>query len=129
MLPPERLDIYVGVADAILKKLYDEATIYVHTSLYEGFCLPAAQALAGSLPILYQSGSALDDMLLGDPMSLALPKGASVQDWTAAFHKLHALRQDPERITLRLKMTAARPSWKDSATSLKNLYNTLLIES
>ncbi|MGC8795103.1 MAG: glycosyltransferase family 4 protein, partial [Bryobacteraceae bacterium] len=68
---------YLGyVPEADLPALTAGATAFVYPSLYEGFGLPLAQAMAAGVPVLTSAVSSLpeiagDAALLADPMSVA----------------------------------------------------------
>ncbi len=71
-----------GISDIELANLYRESEVAAIPSLYEGFSLPAIQALASGLPVAATTGGALPEVLgengqcallvePGDPMALA----------------------------------------------------------
>jgi glycosyltransferase involved in cell wall biosynthesis len=72
----ERLDLgsavefASGVSDERLVELYAEAQVAVVPSLYEGFSLPAAEAMASGVPLVATTGGALP-VPPGDPGALA----------------------------------------------------------
>ena len=50
--PTINIQSYTGVSEENLKKFYREATIYVNTSLVEGFCLPILEAQTFGVPVI-----------------------------------------------------------------------------
>ena len=71
-----------GVTDERIVELYAEAEVAVVPSLYEGFSLPAAEAMACGVPVLATTGGALPEVVgpdgesagtvePGDPSALA----------------------------------------------------------
>ena len=71
-----------GVTDERIVELYAEAELAVVPSLYEGFSLPAAEAMACGVPVLATTGGALPEVVgpdgesartvePGDPSALA----------------------------------------------------------
>ncbi|TSC79563.1 MAG: AprM [Candidatus Peregrinibacteria bacterium Gr01-1014_25] len=74
-LPP-RAVLLQGVPDADLPALYSAATACVTASLYEGFCLPVAEALACGCPVLATRRAAIPE-LARDGVILLEPDAAS----------------------------------------------------
>lgn len=62
-----------GISTAELVKLYSEATLVVCPSLYEGFGLPAGEAMACGAPVISSDGGALPEVV-GDA-GIIIPKG------------------------------------------------------
>ena len=80
-----------GVSDERMVELYAEATVAVVPSLYEGFSLPAVEAMACGVPLVTTTGGALpevvgEDGVTGllvppaDPGALALAIGRILDD-------------------------------------------------
>jgi glycosyltransferase involved in cell wall biosynthesis len=123
-----RLQLPVDASHAELARLYEQTDVYVHTSRYEGFCLPAADALAKGCPVVYQRGTAIDEVA-GDEAGFPLAAAASLDDWAAAVKDAYALSQSPRCKQVCEVQLGTLPSWKDAALVLKNLYNDLTRES
>jgi len=70
---------------------YAEATICITPSLYEGFGLPAAEAMCCGAPVIGTDGGSLPEVV-GDS-GVVVPKG----DATALATAVEALLRDPER--------------------------------
>jgi glycosyltransferase involved in cell wall biosynthesis len=75
-----------GVSDDQLVELYSQASVVAVPSLYEGFSLPAVEAMACEAPVVASSGGALPEVVgpdgeaallvpPGDPSALALALG------------------------------------------------------
>ena len=100
------------VADGDLPALYSGAAAAVLPSLYEGFGLPALEAMACGTPLLAANASSLPEVT-GDAALLVDPRDAGA--WTAALDRvLH----DPElRADLRWRGTerAAQFTWARTA--------------
>ncbi|HSS11851.1 MAG TPA: glycosyltransferase family 4 protein [Acidimicrobiales bacterium] len=80
-----------GVSDERLVELYAEASVAVVPSLYEGFSLPAVEAMACGVPLVATTGGALPEVVgedgatgilvpPGDPGSLAGALGRVLDD-------------------------------------------------
>jgi glycosyltransferase involved in cell wall biosynthesis len=116
------LDVVVNPSHDALVRLYRSTDIYLQTSLFEGFCLPAAEAQAFGNPVVFTSGSAVDEIV--DPKGgKSLPPAADAREWLEAVQ--HTAESLPERRLAALAWANSRPHWLDAAKSLKNLYNSL----
>ena len=80
-----------GVSDDRLVELYAEAAVAVVPSLYEGFSLPAVEAMACGVPLVATTGGALPEVVgddgetgllvpPGDPEALAVAIGPVLDD-------------------------------------------------
>jgi glycosyltransferase involved in cell wall biosynthesis len=119
------LSIRESVPTVALQKLYLEHDVYVQTSQYEGFCLPAAEALVAGIPVVYQGGSGIDEVV-GSSVGIKMEHGASEGAWVEACKAANALRSRSEFRDLLNRQLHSLGSWKDSATALKNLYTSIL---
>lgn len=93
-----RLRFVSGLSDGELSALFASATIAVTPSLYEGFGLPAAEAMACGAPVVVTDGGALPEVV--GEAGVIVPAG----DATALADALAALLDDPAR---RERMSAA----------------------
>ncbi|MDA8300687.1 MAG: glycosyltransferase family 4 protein [Actinomycetota bacterium] len=84
-----------GVSDAELVELYSEASVAAVPSLYEGFSLPAVEAMACEVPVVCSSGGALPEVVgrdgeaallvpPADPGALAQALGRVLASYTDA---------------------------------------------
>jgi glycosyltransferase involved in cell wall biosynthesis len=81
-----------GIPEAELVRLHAESEIAVVPSLYEGFSLPAVQAMAMGLPVVATTGGALPEVLGSDgETALLVPPG----DAAALSRAMGRLLDDP----------------------------------
>jgi glycosyltransferase involved in cell wall biosynthesis len=111
------------VPDAELPLWYNSAEVFVYPSLYEGFGLPALEALACGVPVIAANTSALPEVV-GTAGLLVDPADA------AAFATaLRAVLRDPA-LAARLRAAgppqAARFSWETSARRTLAVYESAI---
>jgi glycosyltransferase involved in cell wall biosynthesis len=83
-----------GVSDERIVELYAEAELAVVPSLYEGFSLPAIEAMASGVPVVATTGGAIPEVVGTDGTTAALvPPG----DASALAHVIAELLDDPLR--------------------------------
>ena len=83
-----------GVSDERIVELYAEAELAVVPSLYEGFSLPAIEAMAAGVPVVATTGGAIPEVVGGDGTTAALvPPG----DGGALAVTILELLADPAR--------------------------------
>ncbi len=116
------LDIAVSPTPEALQKIYSCHDVYVQTSLLEGFCLPAAEAQAHGIPVVFTSGSGIDEVVCRDS-GKAVSAGATAVRWVSEILAVAAARSETAPSLER--WVASRPTWNDSAIALKTLYNSL----
>ncbi len=111
------------VADADLPALYSAAALFVYPSLYEGFGLPALEAMACGTPVIATNRSALPEVvgnagLLIDPYN--------VDELAAAINRL--LRDADLRAQLAAagRARAAQFTWPAMARQLVELYRQII---
>ena len=66
-LPPH-VHLLSGIPDADLPALYTAARAFVTPSLYEGYCLPVAEALACGCPVIASNRAAIPETAAGHAM-------------------------------------------------------------
>ena len=108
--PPRNVTWLGEVSDDELARLYRGARCLVYASLYEGFGLPVAEALACGCPVVTSAGSAMaevagDDAVYVDPRDVASIRHGVERAFAPA----------PRRIA----------SWADVAEATRNVYEEL----
>lgn len=98
-LPPHVLHI-PSIAEEDLSALYSAADCFVTASLYEGYCLPVAEALSSGCPVIASNRTAIPETAAGQAM-LIEPR---LEDWK------NAMENPPKR-----PVHFERPSWKEVA--------------
>jgi glycosyltransferase involved in cell wall biosynthesis len=116
-----------GIDDARLRHLYAEAEVAVVPSLYEGFSLPAVEAMACGVPLVATTGGALPEVAgPSEETCLLVPPG----DAGALAAALGRALGDPP---LRARLAAAgrarvleRFTWRATAEGTAALYDDIL---
>ena len=138
--PSARTIAELGLADAItfvsgvpeerIIELYSEAEVAVVPSLYEGFSLPAIEAMSCGVPLVATTGGALPEVVGADnETALLVPPGNS----EALAARIRTALDDAE---LRARIGAAgrqrvidRWTWRHTAEGTVEQYRALLAES
>lgn len=118
------LKIVSDISDMELKRLYRTCHVYVHPSRLEGFCLPIAEALVAGIPIVYQKGSAIEE-IVSDKVGFGLDPFHSAKDWALAVETVSEFSQLSDWDTRLRNHISTLPTWTTGAQRLKSLYNTL----
>ena len=118
-----------GVPDQRIIELYAEAELAVVPSLYEGFSLPAIEAMSCGTPLVATSGGALPEVVGRDgDTALVVPPG----DSEALGAKLRwALGRDDLRATVGARgrqRVVDQWSWRHTAEKTVDQYRILLAE-
>lgn len=116
-----------GISTEQLVDYYAEATVAVVPSLYEGFGLPAGEAMACGVPLVSTRAGALPEVV-GDA-GVLVPQG----DSTALFEVLRALLLDPARREQLGRAGRKRIEetfcWQIAAREMTDFYSGVLAES
>ncbi len=111
-----------GVSDGELVRLFAEASVAVVPSLYEGFSLPAVEAMAMGTPLVATTGGALPEVVgdagllvpSGDPGALAAAIGTVLADpHRAARMKVAGRERVLQRFTWRACAAATAEHYRD----------------
>jgi len=119
-----------GVPEERIIELYSEAEVAVVPSLYEGFSLPAIEAMSCGVPLVATTGGALPEVVGADnETALLVPPGNS----EALASRIRTALDDAE---LRARIGAAgrrrvieRWTWRHTAEGTVEQYRALLAET
>jgi glycosyltransferase involved in cell wall biosynthesis len=112
-----------GVSHGRMVELYAEATVAVVPSLYEGFSLPAVEAMACGVPLVTTTGGALPEVVGEDGITgMLVPPG----DAGALAQAVEIIMDDPE-LAARLSAAARdrvlqRFTWQTCAAATADSY-------
>ena len=107
------VEFVTGVPDERIVELYAEAELAVVPSLYEGFSLPAIEAMACGVPLVATTGGALPEVVGADgETALLVPRRRQPR---RSPRRSAAALDDPE---LRARVGAAGPRAGDRAVDL-----------
>jgi glycosyltransferase involved in cell wall biosynthesis len=118
-----------GVSDQRIVELYSEAELAVVPSLYEGFSLPAIEAMSCGVPVVATTGGALPEVVGADEdTAFLVPPG----DAEALAARIRTVLGDPAK---RAEVGAAgrqrvidQWSWRHTAERTVEQYRALLAE-
>ncbi|MEZ5143033.1 MAG: glycosyltransferase family 4 protein [Acidimicrobiales bacterium] len=119
-----------GVPEERIIELYSEAEVAVVPSLYEGFSLPAIEAMSCGVPLVATTGGALPEVVgADDDTALLVPPG----DSDALAARIRTALDDAD---LRARIGAAgrqrvidRWTWRHTAVGTVEQYRALLAET
>ena len=119
-----------GVSDERIYEMYSEAELAIVPSLYEGFSLPAIEAMSCGIPVVSTTGGALPEVVGADgDTALLVPPG----DSEALAAKIRMALDDP---SLRSAIGARGRqrvidnwSWRHTAERTLEQYRALLAET
>jgi len=124
-----RVEFVSGVTTDRIVELYAEAEVACVPSLYEGFSLPAVEAMACGVAVVGTTGGAVPEVI-GDHGHTGLL--VAPNDPSALAHELLQVLNDPE---LRARLGAAgrdrvldRFTWRQTAISTVEHYRAVLAE-
>ena len=118
-----------GVTDERIVELYAEAELAVVPSLYEGFSLPAVEAMACGVPLVATSGGALPEVVGADGHTALL---VTPGDSEALAARIRGALADPE-LRQRVGLAGRRRvidqwTWRRTAEKTVEQYRQLLAE-
>jgi glycosyltransferase involved in cell wall biosynthesis len=113
--------------DAVLTWLYRNATCLVFPSRYEGFGMPALEAMSCATPVIASTGSAFPEIIGNGELSRFLvdPRNsASIYTAMSFFHGMSSIEID--RLGGIAKKRAEQFSWRRSAQSVLEVYGQVI---
>ena len=123
LISQQRATILCNVSDIDLDRLFSQANILLHPSDAEGYCLPAAEATSRGVPVVYKSGSGIDEVV-GDETSFGLCS-LSPSDWVTTIYSKAEIKYDPEYRKRLKRHVDGKQHWEEVAKTLNQLYVTL----
>ena len=125
----EHIEFVSGVSDERIVELYNEAQIAIVPSLYEGFSLPAIEAMSCGVPLIATTGGALPEVVGEDGVTALQVAPGNSEDLAA---KIRWARKEPK---LRSPIGSAgrqrvvkNYSWRITAEKTVEHYRALLSE-
>ena len=110
------------VRDDHLPLLYNMAAVFAYPSLYEGFGMPAAEALACGVPTLISTDGALKEVT-GEAALAADTR--SVEEIASGLRRLLADEALREELAVAGPIQAARFTWEAAARTVLGVYESL----
>lgn len=112
--------IFYGYApDAELAELYQNATLFIFPSLYEGFGLPPLEAMQFGVPVVASRASCLQEVL-GDAALYCEPQsGEDIAEKIAALYTNHTLQ---EQLRQKGYEQLKKYSWQKMAQQTEEIY-------
>lgn len=107
-----------------LKKEFEKSEVYVHPSRYEGFCLPASEAIAFGRPVVYTVGSGIDEVVAPE-VGTGLSADASIADWAECIEDLYKKSRSPQFADQIRSSIAEKSTWNLAATQLFRVYKSI----
>lgn len=120
-----------GVSETELVELYSQASAVAVPSLYEGFSLPAVEAMACEAPVVATFGGALPEVLGPDGEAALLVPPADPDALAAALGRVLSVDQGSSGLAVRLGQAGRRRAlerftWAKCAAGVVHQYRCLL---
>lgn len=115
------LVLHQSLSDEAVAALWSQTDIFVHPSLWEGYCLPAVTALSYQIPTVYTGGSGIDEVV--DEAGVRMGAADSVDLWVDAIRRVsESKREYSERCSIQWQRL---PAWPEVAEQLAALYDNM----
>jgi glycosyltransferase involved in cell wall biosynthesis len=109
------------IEDHDIAYLFSQALCFTFPSFYEGFGIPALEAMACGCPVISANSSAMPE-ILGEAAIFCSPADASA--WLAAIVKLNSTPDLRADLVARGRKRAALYSWREAALKLIEVIRT-----
>lgn len=120
----EHVDFISGISTEELNQSYARASLAVVPSLYEGFCLPAGEAMACELPLIATTGGAIPEVV-GNCGILVAPEDSKALAASIIWVFKHSQQAQAMGKQARQRIIQ-HFSWSQVATSLTQYYYSIL---
>ncbi len=123
----DRVEFMSGLTEQRIAELYNEAQVAVVPSIYEGFSLPAAEAMSCGTPLVATTGGALPEVTGPDRQSgLVVPPGDAAAIEVALREMLDNPQLRTELGAAARKRVTERFTWRIAAERTAEHYQALL---
>lgn len=120
----ERQVVFTGyIDDADKPALYNAATIFLSPSLYEGFGLPALEAMQCGVPVISSSESSMPEVV-GEAGMLLSPKESG--RWVQAINQILSSQKIQDTMRAKGLKQAQKFSWSKTARQTVKVYEQLI---
>ncbi|MEI6399246.1 MAG: glycosyltransferase, partial [Pseudomonadota bacterium] len=116
--------ILMNISNGDVLREMAKSHVLIHPSLYEGFCLPAAEAIANQIPVCFVKGSAVDEVV--GPFGAGLSPSDGPDKWVDAIGQTVERQTSPDFRRDFEHAISNHITWKNAASQLKSLYNSLI---
>ncbi len=122
LLPNGRVHLLGFESDSRVKALMQHASVFLYPSFYEGFGLPALEALSLGVPVILGRGTSAEEISQGAALGVAV---IDIEAWRAGITRV--VQDNILRRTLmtRGREVAKQYTWARTATRLLDLYRTV----
>lgn len=120
---PEGTVTQVFADDALLADLYENAAVFVYSSLYEGFGIPPLEAMSHGCPVITTRGGSLPEVV-GDAAEIFDAGSGEALAWALE----RVLFSESRRAELKSRgfQRVKRFTWATCATQTLNVYKSLI---
>jgi len=117
----ENVEYFDRPSDAEVNILYNRATVFIQSSIHEGFCLPILEAMAAGAPVICTDAHGNADFCEDEKNCLMVEQG-DVDGLRAAVVRLFSDEHLQERLRQEGYKTASEYSWPVVMMQVKEFY-------